>query len=99
MRDFPWGVTRSFKPLHKICNFDFDVRRAHPRRTPSQSRTVPRYPPPIRCYAMPTDPAQRASNSELAVTSAVREVPSSSEHEINFVGLDCLCYEAVQYKA
>jgi hypothetical protein len=54
MRDFPWGATRSFKPLHKICDFDLMVRRAHPRRTPSQNRTVPRYLPPIRSYAMPT---------------------------------------------
>ena len=22
MRDFAWGATRSFKPLHKICDFD-----------------------------------------------------------------------------
>ena len=22
MRDFPRGATRSFKPLHKICDFD-----------------------------------------------------------------------------
>ena len=33
MRDFPWGATRSFKPLHKICDFDlmFDahIRDGH----------------------------------------------------------------------
>jgi len=33
MRDFPWGATRSFKPLHKICGFDlmFDahIRDGH----------------------------------------------------------------------
>ena len=22
MRDFPWGATRSFQPLHKICDLD-----------------------------------------------------------------------------
>ena len=54
LRDFPRGATRSFKPLHKT-----DVRRAPQRRTPSQSRTVPRCLPPIRSYAMPTGPARR----------------------------------------
>jgi hypothetical protein len=33
MRDFPWGATRSFKPLHEICDFDlmFDahIRDGH----------------------------------------------------------------------
>src|SRR5215469_3033327 len=33
MRDFAWGATRSFKPLHKICDFDlmFDahIRDGH----------------------------------------------------------------------
>jgi hypothetical protein len=33
MRDFAWGAIRSFKPLHKICNFDlmFDahIRDGH----------------------------------------------------------------------
>ena len=22
MRDFAWGATRSFKPLHKVCDLD-----------------------------------------------------------------------------
>ena len=33
MRDFAWGATQSFKPLHKICDFDlmFDahIRDGH----------------------------------------------------------------------
>jgi hypothetical protein len=33
LRDFAWGATRSFKPLHEICNFDlmFDahIRDGH----------------------------------------------------------------------
>ena len=37
MRDFPWGATRSFKPLHKICDFDlmFDahIRDGHLHKT------------------------------------------------------------------
>src|SRR5215472_11820442 len=48
--------------VRKNCSFPCthdEVRRAHPRRTPSQSRTVPRYLPPIRSYAMPTAPARR----------------------------------------
>jgi hypothetical protein len=34
MRDFPWGATRSFKPLHKICDFDlmFDAARREIRQ-------------------------------------------------------------------
>ena len=38
MRDFPWGATRSFKPLHEICDFDlmFD---AHIRDGHLHSRT------------------------------------------------------------
>jgi predicted esterase len=33
MRDFPWGTTRSLKPLHKICDldlmFDAHIRDGH----------------------------------------------------------------------
>jgi hypothetical protein len=39
MRDFAWGATRSFKPLHKICDFDlmFDphIRDGHLDHTES----------------------------------------------------------------
>jgi len=37
MRDFAWGATRSFKPLHKICDFELmfnaHIRDGHLHKT------------------------------------------------------------------
>ena len=44
-------------------------------------------------------PCATASNSELAVTSAVCEVPSSSELEINPRRFGCSRHEGLQYEA
>src|SRR5215469_4027781 len=70
MRDFAWGATRSFKPLHGICDFDlmFDahIRDGHLYKAEPFLDT---FHPFVLAHA--DSPCATASNSELAVTSAV----------------------------
>ena len=79
MADFPWGATRSFKPLHEICDFDlmFDahIRDGHLDKAEPFLDTLPS----THSFLRNADrPSATASNSEPTVTSAVCEVPSRS---------------------
>ena len=58
MRDFAWGATRSFKPLHKICDFDL-MLDAHIREDTFTKPNRFSIPSTHSFFAMPRGPARR----------------------------------------